>query len=190
MGSSGGIMQAIYSILEALGVHPPPWAGPVFGLTMMAILMPFILRNFKIGRARKLLQRSRVFQPREREQAGREALSVVRRVPMGLVAVADEAIRQERLGLAREATRRLIATGKSRDHARRLVRTLELDGGPHSAEELMLSLERLESAGLEAEARARLAKGLQRWPEDVRLRSWQDRLDGGGPTVATSESHD
>lgn len=115
---------------------------------------------------------------------------MIRGVPMGLVAVADEAIRQERLDLAREATRRLIATGKSRDHARRLVRKLELEGGPHSAEELMLSLERLERAGLEAEARTRLTKGLQRWPEDERLRSWQDRLKEGGPLVAIRESHD
>ena len=189
MGRSGGILQSIYSILESIGVHPPPWAGPVFGLTMMLLLMPFILRNFRIGRARKILQRSRILQPEERQAAGREALSVVGTIPMGLVAVADEALRQERLALAREATQRLIATGKSRDHARRLVRRLELDSGPHSPEELVLSIERLDKQGLRTEARARLSRGLQRWPEDARLRTWQDRLDEDVPQVLTGEPH-
>ena len=66
MGGSGGMMQAINSILEAAGLRLPMWAGPVVALALVVVFLPAILRNFKISRARKILQRSRVYQPEER----------------------------------------------------------------------------------------------------------------------------
>ncbi len=190
MGRSGGMMDSINAILEALNISLPTWAGPFIALNLVVIFMPFILRNFKIGRARKILQRSRILQPEEQIQEGRKALTVVGEIPMGLVAIADEAIRQGRLLLAREAVQRLISTGKERDHARRLVRVLEDDGGPGSAEELTLLLERLFSAGMREKALQRLDKGLRRWPEDAGLRSWQNRLQEDERTPAEGDAGD
>ena len=183
-------MDAINAILEALNISLPSWAGPILALSLVLLLMPFILRNFKIGRARKILQRSRILQPEARRRAGRQALGVVGDVPMGLVAVADEALRQGRSLLAREAVQRLIETGKVRDHTRRLVRALEDEGGPGSAEELALLVERLMTEGLREQAQLRLAKGLRRWPGDASLRAWQDRLQRGEPSLEEGDVRD
>jgi hypothetical protein len=170
------MQEAINSILQALGWTLSPWVGPALALGLMVVFMPAILRNFKISRARKILQRSRIMQPKDKILAGQAALRVVGKIPMGLVAVADEALRQERRFLAHEAVKRLMATGQVRDHARRLVRILEDDGGPGSAEELALLVERLAKTGLLSQAVLRLEKGMQRWPKDPGLRDWQVRL--------------
>ena len=182
-------MQAINSILEAMGLRLPMWAGPVIALTLVVLFLPAILRNFKISRARKILQRSRVYQPQEKIAAGQQALEVVGDIPMGLVGVADEALRQGRPLLAHEAVRRLIATGKVRDHAKRLVRVLEEDGGPGSAEELVLIVERFVGEGMTKEAQRRLQQGLRRWPSDPGLVAWQRRLDDN-ESVVSEESLD
>jgi len=190
MGRSGGILDSIVSILEAMGISLPPWAGPVIALSLMALLLPLILRNFKITRARKILQRSRVFQPKEQSAAGQEALDLVRNIPMGLVAVADEALRQERGLLAREAVRCLVDSGRARDHARRLVRVLEEEGSPGSPAELALLVERLAQEGMLEAAGARLQRGLERWPRDEGLRAWQDRIESQKSSQEPSEIDD
>ena len=53
-----------------------------------------------------------------------------------------------------------------------------------------VSVERLADQGLVDQALSRLSRGLQRWPADSRLRSWQDRLEQQAPRAEAGRSHE
>ena len=93
MNGMGGILDALVELLSALGIELRPWTLSVVALAVMAALLPFILKNLRTGRARKLLKRSRLLGGRERLALESEALDSVGDHPMGLVAIAEEALR-------------------------------------------------------------------------------------------------
>ena len=176
MSGGGGITQAITSLLQALGVELPPWAMPVFALCMMILLMPWILKNMKTSRARKLLKQATLESGARREEMEQEALSLVSANPTGLLAFADECVRRGRYGLARKALSRLPEGGPKVLRERRKLETQMAPREPATAEAAAAAIERFLSEGLEDEARQRLLRAQRRWPGDPTLVGLADRV--------------
>lgn len=153
-----GITDALLQLLGALGVPIHPWTLPALALVVMGVLSPLILKNLKTGKARKLLKRARILGGAERQRLEAAALDEVGEQPMGLVAVAEEALRLGRKALAREAVARLARTGKARAHLRRLRREIDPDPLPATVDATVLVIERLLEGGLVDEADRRLGR--------------------------------
>ena len=43
MSGAGGTMQAVTSLLLAVGIELPPWGMPAIALAIMILLLPFLL---------------------------------------------------------------------------------------------------------------------------------------------------
>lgn len=158
MSGMSGITDALVQLLEALGVPIHPWTLPALALVVMGLLSPLILKNLKTGKARKLLKRARILSGAERQRLEAAALDEVGDHPMGLVAVAEEALRLGRKALARDAVARLARTGKARGHLRRLNREIDPDPLPPTVDATVLVIERLLEGGLVDEADRRLGR--------------------------------
>jgi len=182
MRGLGGLAETISKLLVAFGITLQPWMAPVAVLAIMLVLLPHILRNMRTGRARKLLRQAAMVPGPEGSDLEQRALDLVDGQPMGLVAVAEEAIRRGRMALAREAVRRLADTGRQHAHLRRL--RVELDGRlPATVDEMVLIIERFVDAGMVDEARGRLSRARRRWPDTPDLEALEARLSAERPGV-------
>lgn len=172
MRGLGGIAQSVSRLLEAFGITLQPWMAPAVVLVLMVALLPLILRNMRTGRARKLLKEAAMVPGEQGRLLEQRALDLVGRQPLGLVAVAEEALRRGRTDLARQAIVHLGATGKARPLYRRL--RAEIEGPlPASLAEMVIVVERLVDAGMLDEAARRLERARKRWPAAAEL----DTLD-------------
>lgn len=170
MRGMGGILDSLSSLLGAMGVTLPPWAFPVIALVVAFLLLPRIVGGLETGRARRILKRSRVVEGEARAQMEAEALRAVKDRPMGLVAVAEEALRLRRGRLAREAVEQLARTGKAKRHLRRLI--VEIDPAaplPPTADAAAAVLERLIEGGMNTQALERLRRFERAWPDHPAL---------------------
>ena len=176
MGRMSGMKEALDALLASVGVSLPPWVAPVVALAIFSLLFPAMRRNHHTGLARKRIQAAGHERHEERQRLQAEALALVGAHPMGLVAVAEEALRREQRKLAREAVARRRATGRKRRELKKLES--ELDGrGAATSEAEALAIERLlRQEGPEA-ARARLLAARQRWPRAEALREVAAQLD-------------
>jgi len=165
LGRLKGILEAFASLLGAFGLQLQPWMAPAFLLLVAAALFPMIRRNHRTGRARKLMRQLTYVDAQERWTLERQVLSLVRGDADGLIAVADEALRSGRHSLARAAVDDLRATGRRRQHLRRLEGQLAPASAPTVAEE-RLAIRNLLAAGMNAEARARAQRARKRWPAE------------------------
>ena len=164
-----GLPGLVETVLDALGVHLQPWMAPLAVVAVFALAWPLLRLNLKTDNARRLLKRAARERGEAREKLEQEALSLAGNRPDGLVVVANTALEQGRMALARQAMERLRATGKNLPALRRIERAI--DGPqPATALEAALVVERLVQAGMTEEARGRLAKFRERWPEDPELR--------------------
>ncbi|MFT4979840.1 MAG: hypothetical protein ACI8S6_005752 [Myxococcota bacterium] len=166
---SGGITQSITSLLLALGIELPPWGMPAAALVLMVLLLPWILKNMKTSRARKLLKRATMESGAARDAMEQEALSLVSDNPTGLLAFADECVRRGRYGLARAALGRLPEGDTKLERERRRLLTQMAPLEPATAEAAAAAIERFLSEGLVEEAERRLQRAQRRWPEDASL---------------------
>lgn len=177
MRGMGGILESFGSLLAAAGIDLPPWGLPVVALVVMVLLLPRIISTMETSRARRLVQRSRGVDGDERQRLEQQALEVAADRPMGLVAVAEEAIRARRGPLAQEALARLAATGGAPGHLKRLRREVaapeRLPAGPTAA---ALVVERLVEGAALKEAARRLERFQRRWPDDPDLAVAAERL--------------
>lgn len=184
MRGMGGILESLGGLLAAAGVEVPPWGFPVAALVVMLLLLPRIVANMETSRARRLVQRARGADGEERRRLEAEALAVAGTRPMGLVAVAEEAIRARRGPLAEEAVLRLAETGGAPAHLKRLRRELRsresLPPGPTAA---ALVVERLVDGGALDEASRRLDRFERRWPADPELAAAAARLSAARGAV-------
>ena len=168
MSGAGGTMQAVTSLLLAVGIELPPWGMPAIALAIMILLLPFLLKNMKTSRARKLLKRASLQGAQRRVEMEREALSLVASNPTGRLALADECIRRGRYALARELLSQLPDTPKLRRERRRLLQQMA-PHEPATAEGAAAAIEHLLEEGLHDEAHRRLEAARRRWPEDASL---------------------
>lgn len=162
----GGISQLVGQLLSRMGVS---LSGPQLVLVLAvvsALMLPGFVRNARVSVARSHLARARLLSGPERQAAEDSVLRAAGEQPAVLVAVAEEALRLGREGLARAATERLGATGKERKAYRALQRSLA-PPAPKEAllEEVLVVVERLIDEGRTEEASRRLDIARQRWPE-------------------------
>ncbi len=158
--------DVLTSLLGMLGLTLEPWMAPAIALCVMVVMLPFILRNMSTSRARRVLGRARFLHGEDRRAMEQQALNLAGARPMGLVAVAEEALKQNRRGLAAQAVDRLQATGKQRIHLRRLRAAVDPTPLPHSAFEAAALIDRLREQGLGDEAERRRMAARRRWPRD------------------------
>jgi len=184
-----GILDALASLLASVGIELPPWGMPVAALTVAAVLLPFVLRNMKTSKARKLLKRASILDGPRRQEAEAEALTLVHDSGPGLVAVADEALRRGRQAVARRAVERLAELGGQDKELRRLRQEMA-PKMPASVTEMVLVVERFLDAGLVDEARVRLGRAERRWPRAPEWDALRGRLSQTAPRVMEAASGD
>lgn len=175
MSGGGGMTQAITDILLALGIELPPWGMPVAALVLMVVLLPWILKNMKTSKARKLLKKATLESGRTRTEMEAQALDLVSDNPVGLLAFADECVRRGRYGLAREALERVPRDPKFARERRKVAEQMA-PREPPTAEAAAAAIERFLSEGLRDEAVRRLQKARARWPEDASLVGLAERV--------------
>ena len=187
MSGSGAMTEVISSLLGVLGIELAPWMAPLAALLLMIVLLPLILANMKTSRARKLLKRAHLLNGVEGRALEEEALRLVSSRPMGLVAIADEAIRHGRYGLARDAVARLRETGAQRAHLRRLTEAVDPTPLPPSVNETLLLIERLDQSGLRDEAERRWLAARRRWPRESLFMTppWHEGEAGQQPSSSS-----
>ncbi|MFZ5475993.1 MAG: hypothetical protein ACOZNI_04400 [Myxococcota bacterium] len=171
-----GLGQLIASLVEATGGHLPAWGLPAFFVGLTVLAWPMVRRNDRTGKARKLLQAAAHAPDRDRLEA--EALALVEGHPVGLVVVADEALKAGRKELAARALAALRRTGKRDVDALRIARDLE-GPQPGTPMEAAIVVERLIEQGMKEEARERLGRWRRRWPQDEELAQLERAAERG-----------
>lgn len=171
--------DVLTSILKMLGLENYPWIGPALLILILAIALPYVQKNVNTDRGRSRIKRMSELPLPERQKVQQEALEIAGDDPDGLIALADEAIRQGDKVYARQVLERLKATGQKRDHVRRLERLLD-DTKLQLPEQTIVAVERMIESGMIEEARKRLAPALERWPDHAELRALEQRLSESG----------
>ena len=172
----GSLRAAIEEILRDYGIHVPPWAGLALALFLIAVFLPNIIKNAKVQRARRDMMGLQDLPPEERDRERERILDTASDNPVGLVAIADEALRKQQTAIARGAVERLRRTGKRGDDLRRLERALEGDKPRHLLKEV-IAIEHLLKAGARDAAATRLAAAFLIWPEAPELRELRESVD-------------
>jgi hypothetical protein len=169
----GGLANLLKSITTMMNL--PPWAGPLIFFGLVGLSWPFVRVNARTDKARKMIKNASRERLAERERMEADALESVGNHPDGLVAVANQALELGRKDLAGKAVEKLRATGKNLPELRKLERALEppLPGTPTEA---CVIIERLISTGMTAEAEARLAQALRKWPLDDDLEALKAKI--------------
>jgi len=158
------LKDTLNSFLAAFGVQLEPWMAPVVAVALALLLLPAWHRNFRTKQARKRIQALANAPPAEHQPLQRQILDLVRSNPFGQVVVIEEALRRGLRSLATSALADLEASGRKRDHAKRLRRQLS-DERATTPEAEALAVERLREGGLEGAATDRLHRARKRWPD-------------------------
>ncbi len=177
MGGLGTLATAIEEILVDYGIHVPPWIGLAIAFGLIAVFLPSIIKNAKVDKARRdMLRIHDLSSPEERERERQRIVDLATDNPVGLVAIADEALRKHQTAIARGAVERLRRTGKRPDDLRRLERALDGDKPRHLLGEVIAIEHLLKGGALEA-ARKRLETALETWPDAPELTALERSLD-------------
>jgi hypothetical protein len=164
MGRFNVIKDLAETFVQLTGVQLQAWMAPVFFLAVGIVLFPLIRRSHRVGKARKRLRLIPYRRLAERRRLEDDALGLVRGHPGGQLELAREAARLGRRDLARRALAAMEASGKLQ--RKRLALARELDPPPsHSALDAHAAIELLVREGLLDEARRRLVRAQQRWPD-------------------------
>jgi hypothetical protein len=175
MGGLGTLKTAIEEILLDYGIHLPSWIGLAMGAVLIALFLPNIVKNAKVDKARRDMTRLQDLRPEERERERERILEMAADNPVGLVAIADEALRKQQTAIARGALERLRATGKRAGDVQRLERALDGDKPKHLLM-VFIAIEHMLTGGAREAAARRLALAFAIWPEAPELRELQARL--------------
>lgn len=163
------LKETLGSLLAATGLELEPWMAPLAALMIALLVMPAWRRNFRTKQARKRVQAYAQAAPQDRPTMQQDIQRLVEGSPFGQVVVVEEALRRGLKVLAQAVLEDLDASGKRRDHVKRLH--IELTGErPTTPEAEALAVERLRQAGLEEAAAARLQAARRRWPTHPDLR--------------------
>jgi hypothetical protein len=175
MGRLGGITETLSQLLEQAGVALPAWAFPAVIVLLFLTALPAIRRNSRVHRARLLVAEIASEQSVDRAARKAQAIALVADHPVGLVGLADEAIRRGVRDLATLALNQLRAHGRPVQEILRLE--TELHGPPpaHLQGELA-AVEQLITSGAHGAAMHRLQRAQRAWPSAPELRSLASRL--------------
>jgi hypothetical protein len=99
----GQLTELLSQFLANRGLVLPAWGAPAAALMVGILLLPRLLRIFRIGRARRMLKEAWLLAPDARDAAEACALQLVRCDTWGLISIAEEAHRQGRSSLAQKA---------------------------------------------------------------------------------------
>ena len=182
----GGIANLLNAILEVMGLHLEPGTASVGALIVFVLLLPWIWRSQRGDEAVRILKRASHERRVEREALESLALAKVAGNPNGLWLVANEALRQGRMQLARTAADQLRQTGKLFREWQLLM--IQIEGElPKTPEEVAIRAERLLESGQVEQAEQLLSSGRQRWPQSP---AWAEverrRSEGTTENSATS----
>jgi hypothetical protein len=174
MGRSGGITETLSQFLEQAGITLPPWVIPAIIVLLFIPVLPMIRRNSRVHRARVIVQRIASEEDADRALLKQEAIALVAHHPIGLVSLADEAIRRGIRDLARMALESLKVHGRPVSHIHRLH--AELHGPPPAhLEGELAAIELLLDNGVVNAAQERLERAQLRWPDAPQLQNLIDR---------------
>ena len=146
MGGLGTLAKAIEEILLDYGIHVPSWIGLATAAGLILLFLPNIIKNAKVDKARRDMTRLQDLTPEQRDRERERILDMANDNPVGLVAIADEALRKQQTAIARGAVERLRKTGKRTADLQRLERTLDGDKPRHLLKEV-IAIENLWKAG-------------------------------------------
>ncbi len=168
MGRLGGITDTLSQLLEHAGITLPPWAFPVLiGVAFLGAL-PWLRQNQRTHRARLLVAEIASERDADRQALKRQAIEAVAGHPVGLVGLADEALRKGLQDLAASALEELKKNGKPVLEIRRLQEAIHGPPPAHLEGELA-AIEQLLSQGLPAAALKRVRRAQQHWPNEPSL---------------------
>jgi hypothetical protein len=170
------VLHSISAVLASYGVRLPHYTAPLLLLVAALVFGPGLMRNIQIKQARRQLSLSLVAPPAERAAHEDAALQKVWAQPLGLVVVAEEALKHGRRGLAERALARLEQTGEERGHLRRLRASLNPTPTAHSVEAEVAAISRLLDEGQVGQAHRQMVAARERWPEAGELVPLQERL--------------
>jgi hypothetical protein len=127
MRGMGQLTELLGGFLANRGIVLPAWGAPAVALVVGMLLLPRLLRIFRIGRARRILKGAWLLQADDRAAAEGCALALVRKDCWGLISIAEEAHRQGRHRLAAsalQAARARASQGRPSRNLRRQLREL------------------------------------------------------------------
>lgn len=172
----GGLENLLRNLLTDLGLENQPWIGPVLFVVVLTLIWPYLMKTIDTDRGRRRLKGMSDLPLPERQKAQQEALELVGDDPDGLIAVIDESIRQNDKDFAKVGLERLKATGKKRDHVRRIESALQ-DRNLQLPEQTVIAVERLIESAMYESAKERLTPAIARWPEHEELKALAARVD-------------
>ena len=174
MGRLGGITDTLSQLLEQAGISLPEWAFPVLIGVLFLALLPLIRRNSRVHRARMIVAEIDSEKDTDRARLKAEAVALVADHPVGLVGLADEAIRRGINDLAKAALAALKTHGRPAQDIHRLQ--AELYGPtPAHLEGEIAAIEKLLDNGVRTAARDRLQRAASTWPDAPELRALHAR---------------
>ncbi len=189
-----GLPALVQSLLAMVGLKNAPWVGPLIFMVLIALALPMMEKNAGTNKARRLLRALSDMPAAERSKHHDEILAIVKENPEGLVALADEALKNGNVEFTTKCVAQLKVLGKRADHVRRLERAMAPPAGPALPEQAALAIERLLERGLLEEAGTRLNAALAKWPGHVelvdlerQLRERTDALASPGEVVASAD---
>jgi hypothetical protein len=131
-------------------------------------MLPFFLRNIKIGQARNKLKRSNSIYGPERREMEVEALEKVKDIPTALLGLADQAIVMKRYELAEEFIAYVPRTKKYKLELISIYKKINPETHRNLPSEI-LAIEQLKANGLDESAEKRWREAKRRWPNAEEL---------------------
>jgi len=168
MRGLSGLTETLSQLFEQAGIALPPWAFPAAAGLAFIALVPWIRQNHRTHQARKLIHEAGSESASDRAALRAAALALVERHPVGLVSIADEALRRGMLDLARQALERLKAHGKPTHEIIRLQTAIDGPPPAHLYSEIQV-IEQLLSNGMTQAAENRIARAQKFWPDAPEL---------------------
>ena len=172
MGAS--FLDALITLMIEFGL---PWTPktPYFLVGIFALVMlPFFLRNIRIGQARNLLKRSNTVFHLERQKMENAAISKVADIPTALMGLADQAISMKRFELAEKILALVPMERKYRHELHKLQ--LKINPPPPPIEKEIFAIEQLLENSLIEVAENRYQKLCDRWPNHPELQRLAPRF--------------
>ena len=175
MRGQGGMTEALDALLGGFGLELPPWLLPALIGIAFLFLLPHIRQNHRTSQARKAIRAFANDGDPDPDGARAKILSMAGPQPLGLIGVADEAIRRGLVQLARDATDRLEETGKRRTDLLRL--RAALDGPiPAHLEGELAAIENFIDHALYGAAKERIQRSRNYWPSSAALDALEQRI--------------
>lgn len=164
----GSFLESVFAILAELGIPWEPWMAQVLVFGGAILMLPFFLRNIKIGQARNKLKRSNSIYGPERREMEVAAIEQVKDIPNALLGLADQAIVMKRYALAEELISHVPRIKKHKLELISIYKKINPETHRNLPSEI-LAIEQLKANGLHEVAEKRWQEAKRRWPNAEEL---------------------